>query len=137
MSRIRAIFLVLLIAVPARALAETMNFEDAAAMLGASCGKDIDENCRGVNLDPVRMKDCMARNRDSMTPKCQEDYLRAFNAIQQRVKARAAVAKMCERETAKLCGAQKEDGKLIPCLLIATSGVSARCNQAISAAGYR
>jgi hypothetical protein len=138
MNQIRLISLVFAIAAPALASAQAMNFEDAAAILGASCGKDIDENCRGVNLDPVRMKECLARNRDSVSPKCQDDYLRAFDAIQQRVKARAAVAKMCEREAVKLCpGAQKDDAKIVPCLLTATRGVSARCNQAISAAGYR
>jgi hypothetical protein len=52
MSPIRIILLVFLIAVPSRASAETMNFEQATAILGASCGKDIDDNCRGVNLDP-------------------------------------------------------------------------------------
>ena len=137
MNRIRAVFLVLVIAVPSQVAAQSMNFEDAAAMLGASCGNDIDENCRGVNLDPVRMKECLARNRDSVTPKCQDDYLRAFDAIQQRVKARAAVAKMCERDAPKLCGAQKEEGKVLQCLMSATRGVSARCKQAISVAGYR
>lgn len=138
MNQIQAILLVFVIAAPSPALAQAMNFEDAAAILGASCGKDIDENCRGVNFDPVRMRECLARNRDSVTPKCQDDYPRAFDAIQQRVKARAAVSKMCEREVLKLCaGAQKDDAKTIPCLLTATRGVSPRCNQAMSAAGYR
>ena len=138
MNRIRSILLVFAIAAPSLASAQTMNFEDAAALLGASCGKDIDANCRGVNLDSARLKDCLARNRDSVTPKCQDDYARAFDAIQQRVKARAAVSKTCERDALKLCvGAQKDDAKVIPCLLTAPRGVSARCSQAISAAGYR
>jgi hypothetical protein len=138
MNQIQSILLVFVISVPPLASAQTMNFEAAAAMLGASCGKDIDENCRGVNFDPVRMKECLARNRDSVTPKCQDDYLRAFDAIQQRVKARAALSKMCERDALKLCAsAQKDDAKVIQCLLTAPRGVSARCNQAISAAGYR
>jgi hypothetical protein len=138
MPRIQTIFLVLVIAAPTLASAQTtMNFEDAAALLGASCGKDIDDNCRGVNLDPVRMKECLARNRDSITQQCQEDYLRAFEAIQQRVKARAAVAKMCERDAPKLCGAQMQEGKVLQCLLAATRGISWRCKQAISVAGYR
>ena len=34
-----------------RGVAETVKFEDAAAMLGTSCAKDIDASCRGVNLD--------------------------------------------------------------------------------------
>ena len=138
MNQIRTILLVFAIAAPSLASAQAMNFEDAAALLGASCGKDIDANCRGVNLDSARLKDCLARNRDSVTPKCQDDYARAFDAIQQRVKARAAVSKTCERDALKLCvGAQKDDAKVIPCLLTAPRGVSARCNQAISAAGYR
>jgi hypothetical protein len=137
MNQIRSIFLVLMIAAPSLASAETMNFEDAAAILGASCGKDIDENCRGVNFDPVRLKECLARNRDSVTPKCQDDYLRAFDAILQRVKARGAVSKMCERDALKLCGGQKQEGKVLQCLLTAARGVSARCKQAISMAGYR
>jgi hypothetical protein len=137
MSRIRSIVLVWVAAVPSLASAQAMNYEEAAALLGASCGNDIDANCRGVNLDPVRMKECLARNRDSVTPKCQDDYIKAFDAIQQRVKARAAVAKMCERDAAKLCGAQKEEGQVLQCLQSATRGVSARCKQAISVAGYR
>jgi hypothetical protein len=138
MNQIQSILLVFVLAAPSLVSAQTMNFEDAAALLGASCGKDIDANCRGVNLDSVRLKDCLARNRDSVTPKCQDDYARAFDAIQQRVKARAAVSKTCERDALKLCvGAQKDDAKVIPCLLAAPRGISARCNQAISAAGYR
>src|SRR4051794_38101935 len=138
MNQIRLISLAFVIAAPALASAQTMNFEDAAAMLGASCGKDIDENCRGVNLDPVRMKECLARNRDSVTQRCQDDYPRAFDAIQQRVKARAAVAKACEREAVKLCAtAQKDEARTIQCLLPLTRGVGVRCSQAIGAAGYR
>src|SRR5690349_10750831 len=111
MNQIRLISLVFAITAPALASAQTtMNFEAAAALLGASCGKDIDENCRGVNLDPLRMKECLSRNRDVMSPKCQDDYPRAFEAILQRVKARAAVAKSCERELQKSCAAApKED----------------------------
>jgi hypothetical protein len=137
MIPIRFFLLVLLIAAPSLASAQAMNYEDASALVGASCGKDIDDNCRGVNLDPVRMKECLARNRDSITQQCQDDYLRAFEAIQQRIKARAAVAKMCERDAPKLCGGQKQEGKVLQCLLAATRGISLRCKQAISVAGYR
>jgi|SRR5438552_2065804 len=138
MNQIRLISLVFAITAPALASAQTMNFEAAAALLGASCGKDIDENCRGVNLDPLRMKECLGRNRDVMTPKCRDDYPRAFDAILQRIKARAAVAKMCEHEAQKLCAAApREDAGKLQCLLTATRGVSVKCSQAITAAGYR
>ena len=49
MSPIWIILLVSVVAAPSLASAETMNFEQATAILGASCGKDIDDNCRGVN----------------------------------------------------------------------------------------
>jgi len=116
-----------------------MKFEDAAGMLGESCAKDIDTNCRGVNPDPGRLKDCLTRNQDSLSAQCKNDYFRAFDAIQKRVAARAAVRKLCERDAAKLCGiTQKDVGPAsLDCILTATRGVSARCNQAIGEAGYR
>ena len=132
----RSILLLLLIATPSLASAETMNFESATAILGASCGKDIDANCLGVNLDPVRLKECLARNQDVVSPQCKADYVRAFDAIQKRVAARSAVSKMCERDKQKLCGdAQNGAGSVIECLL-KSRGVSAKCNQAIHEAGY-
>jgi outer membrane protein OmpA-like peptidoglycan-associated protein len=114
-----------------------MKFEDAAGMLGASCAADVGASCRGVNLDAIRLKDCLSRNEDSMSGQCKADYLRAFDAIQKRVAARAAVRKMCDRELVKLCGgAQKDNGSAIECILTAPRGVSARCNQAVAEAGF-
>jgi hypothetical protein len=133
----RSILLILALAMPSLAAAETMSFGDAAALLGKSCGKDIDETCRGVNLDTNRLKDCLYRNLDSMSAQCKADYVIAFDAIQKRIAARAAVAKQCEYEIVKKChGKAKEMTKSLECLL-ATPGVSAKCGQAIGDAGYR
>jgi outer membrane protein OmpA-like peptidoglycan-associated protein len=114
-----------------------MRFEDAAGTLGTSCAADIDANCRGVNLDSIRLKDCLARNEDSMSAQCKTRYVRDFDAILKRVAARAAIRKLCERELVKLCGGvQKDDGNALGCILTATRGVSTKCNQAISEAGF-
>jgi hypothetical protein len=138
MIAVRPLLLVDLLAAPSLASAETMSFEAATATLGKSCGADIDANCRGVNLDANRLKDCLYRNQDSMSAQCKADYIGVFDAIQKRIAARTAVPKMCEREISKLCtGIPKGDSKTIGCLVTATHGVSARCNQAISEAGYR
>ena len=139
MNLIRSIFLVLPIALWSSASAETMRFEDSAAMLAASCAKDIDSNCRGVNPDPTRLKDCLTRNQDVLSPQCKNDYGRAFDAIQKRVAARAAVTKLCARDVTKFCGdIQKGDsGKALECLLAGPRGVSINCNKAIAEAGYR
>ena len=50
-----------------------------------------------------RMKDCLLRNQDVLTPQCKSEYSRAFEAIQKRVAARLAVSKLCERDMVKLC----------------------------------
>lgn len=138
MIQLRPIALVLLIATTPPALAETMSFESAAAILGESCGKDIDANCFGVNFDAPRLKECLARNQDTMSAPCKADYGRAFEAIQKRVAARAAVAKMCERDQKKYCAdAQNVFADVLACLLKGPRGMTLNCNKAITEAGYR
>jgi hypothetical protein len=138
MNPIRLMFFALAIAAGSPASAETMKFEDAAGLLGTSCAKDIDANCRGVNLDPTRMKDCLYRNQDALSPQCKSDYAQAFEAIQKRVAARIAATKLCERDVAKFCaGMPKGSGQAIDCLLAGPRGVSINCNKAIGEAGYR
>lgn len=138
MSLIRFILLALVVAVPSLASAQTMNFEQAAAILGASCGTDIDNSCRGISLDPTRLKDCLRRNDDSISPKCRGDYLRAFSAIEQRVSARANLSKLCNWELNHLCGEVRQDpAKGLQCLLDSTKKATPNCNKAINAAGYR
>jgi len=139
MNPIRLILSIILAAAWSSASAETMRFEEATAMLGTSCAKDIDSNCRGVNPDPTRLKDCLNRNQDVLSPQCRNAYGPAFDAIQKRVAARSAVAKLCARDVAKFCGGvQKGDsGKALECLLAGPRGVSINCNKAIAEAGYR
>jgi hypothetical protein len=121
------------------ALAETMSFENATAILADSCGKDIDANCLGLSLDAQRLKECLTRNQDSVSQQCRADYVRAFDAIQKRVAAHGAVGKLCLREKQKICAdAQAKPGETIDCLLKApTRGLSVACNKALTEAGYR
>src|SRR3954469_12919643 len=131
-----ACLLAVLLATTPLALAQTMSFEEAGAILGASCGKDIADNCRGVNLDPARLKDCLLRNQDVVSAQCKADYPKVFSAVQQRAAARAGVFKVCEREAAKLCpGARKAD--VLQCLNLARRGVGIQCSKTMTDAGYR
>jgi hypothetical protein len=131
-----ACLLAMLFAAPSPAVAQTMSFEEAGATLGASCGKDIDDNCRGVALDPTRLKDCLLRNQDVISAQCKADYPKVFSALQLRAAARASVFKACEREAAKLCpGARKAD--VLQCLNLARRGVGIPCSKTITDAGYR
>src|SRR6187549_3338985 len=139
MKLIRSILFVLPIAAWSPVLAETIKFEESAALLGAACARDIDANCRGVNLDPQRMKDCLLRNQDVLTPQCKSEYSRAFDQIQKRVAARLAVFKLCERDMVKLCpGVQKGDrGAAVDCLLAGPRGIGINCGKSLGEAGYR
>ena len=117
--------------------AEKMTFGDAAALVAQSCGADIEANCRGVNFDANRLRECLSRNTDVISAQCRSDYLRAFDAIQRRILARVGVANACTREIVKLCnGSTKETSKSIGCLTTA-KGVSRNCVQAMDDAGYR
>jgi hypothetical protein len=128
--------LFLVVAAPLPAASETLNFEQAMKVLGASCGADIDNNCRGMNLDPNRLKECFRRN--TISPKCQDDFPRALEAVEQRVSARATVAKLCNWEFNHLCGQVRQDpSKGLQCLLESSKKATPNCNKAIDAAGYR
>jgi hypothetical protein len=123
--------------VPSLAAAQTMSFGDSAGLIASSCGADITANCRGVNLDSNRLKECLSRNQDVVSAQCKATYFKAFEAIQKRIAARVTVANACQREIVKLCGGStKETSKSIPCLMT-TSGVSPRCQQSLGEAGYR
>jgi hypothetical protein len=129
---------VLVFGMPSLAAAETMSFGDAIGMLAKSCSAEIVANCRGVNPDSTRLKECLSRNRDVLSPQCQSDYLAAFDAIQKRVAARVTVANACGREIVKICGGStKETSKSIPCLTTTPKGISNNCLRAIDDAGYR
>ena len=125
-----------MVTAPSLAASQTMSFEQATAILGASCGADIDNNCRGINLDPARLKQCLRRY--SISQKCQDDYPRAFGAIEQRVSARANLSKLCNWELNHLCGPVRQDPeKGLQCLLESSKKATPNCNKAIDAAGYR
>ena len=143
---LRAVFLALLAAIvaalpfmPPVMAAETVNFENSAAILADSCGKDIEANCLGVSLDAPRLKECLSRNGDSVSPQCRADYIKAFDAIQKRIAARSAVWRACERDKQKLCAdMQGKPGETIACLLKAPAkSLGWACNQALGTAGYR
>jgi len=138
MTRIRIALLVLAMCAPSLASAQALKFEEAATLLGASCGKDIDDNCRGVNFDPNRLKECLNRNQDVVSAKCQTDSTRAFSAITQRITARTTLMKLCNWEMNHLCSEFKTDpAKGLQCLLDSTKKATGNCNKAITAAGYR
>ena len=132
-----SILLIVALTVPSLAAAETISFGDSSAVIAKSCGTDIRANCRGVNFDANRLKECLYRNQDVTSPQYKTDFFQSFDAIQKRIAARVTVANACSREIVKLCGGStKETSKSVPCLMTA-KGVSRNCTQALGDAGYR
>src|SRR5882757_10770284 len=133
----RSIIVVVALAAPSLASAQTISFSEGAAILGKSCAPEITANCRGVNIDSTRLKECLYRNQDTMSAACKADYPRAFDAIAKRIAARATVGRECEYEVVKKCGGKgREVFKSLVCLL-ALPTVSARCTKSIGDVGYR
>jgi hypothetical protein len=117
--------------------AQTMSFEQAAKLLLSSCGKDISKYCSKVNIGDGRMRNCLL-NTAAVSAGCKAQYAHVVAGIQKRAEARIAVRKICERDALQLCGSVKiGDGQLLDCLLASKRGISARCSQAITDAGYR
>ena len=139
MTRFQLLLFIIAILAPSLAAAQqSMKFEEAGAMLAASCGKDIDDNCRGVNLDTNGLKECLFRNSDSISPQCKTDFPRAIGGIEQRVAARVGLMKLCNWEMNHLCADVRQDpAKGLQCLLESTKKATPNCNKAISAAGFR
>jgi Cysteine rich repeat len=120
------------------AQAQTASYADAADRLAAACSKDIDEYCRGVNLGSGRMKNCLSQNRDGLSFECKETFTQTFALIEKRAQARMALLKLCDIEVRKLCsGVAKGDSQIFECILTASAGVSRKCSQAITDAGFR
>ena len=120
------------------AVAQTMSFEDAMKVLVASCGRDIDKYCRGVNLGAGRLRACLVANRAKVQPLCLSSAEQAMAAVERRAAARIAVLQICAIDAQRMCSSvQKGDGQILECMLTAQRGTSPKCNQAITAAGYR
>ena len=137
MVRGGSILFIVALTAPSLAAAETMSFGDSAALLAKNCAAEITANCRGVNFNSDRLKECLSRNQDVASPQCKANYLSSFEAIQKRIAARITVANACTREIVKLCnGSTKETSKAVPCLMTA-QGVSRNCTQAMVDAGYK
>ena len=138
MVRGRTILLILALVSPSLAHAEIMTFSEAAALLAKSCGAEITANCRGVNLDSNRLKECLSRNQDVASPQCQGELPACRSTRSRSGSPRASPSPVpAGCEIIKLChGSTKETSKSVPCLLTA-KGVSRNCTQATIDAGYR
>ena len=120
MVRGRFILLIVALTAPSLAAAQTMSFSDGAAILAKSCAPDITANCRGVNIDSNRLKECLSRNQDMISAQCKARLPRAFERSETDRGARHR-GPDAECESRQKCRAR--DGKSIKSLDCLLSGL--------------
>jgi OOP family OmpA-OmpF porin len=121
----------------ASASAQTVSYADAIDRLAVTCGKDIEKFCKKEPLGGGRIKRCLEQNQSHVAPSCIAAMNGLTALLHKRVAARAAVARVCERDRLRLCnGIEPGDGNLLECFSKVKQNVSAACRQIVADAGY-
>jgi hypothetical protein len=119
------------------AAAQTIGYAEAIDILAGSCGEDILKHCKGINLGGGRVEGCLMDS-PKVSQVCKVDLVRVQQLLAARAAAQAAVGEICNRDAQQFCKMTKPGkGHILNCLLKAAPSVSANCNAAIDAAGYR
>ena len=128
--------LVVLAASPSTA--QTIGYAQAIDRLAVSCGKDIDQYCKKVNLGGGRVQQCLDQNQSRVSAGCRATQAEVKALLQKRAAARSYVLQVCDVDIRRLCpGVQPGDGNLLECFFKAENRASPQCRQAVTDAGYR
>lgn len=119
------------------ARADTISYADAVTVLAKDCGADIKKFCKGMNLGNNRIADCLAKNTGKVSPTCTSTLASVAASIQTREQAQIGYKKICAGDMARRCNGVKGDGYILACLIKTEKHVGAKCNQAITDAGWR
>ncbi|RAH99883.1 hypothetical protein DLJ53_19255 [Acuticoccus sediminis] len=138
MRTILAALTLSVLAVSGAANAQTMGYADAIAMLSKQCGGDISKYCSKAVLANFEITDCLVKNQSKLSGSCQGSLVTAVQNIQARTAAQQAAGEVCKTDAARLCKLTVPgQGHILRCLLKAEPSVSAKCNAAITNAGWR
>lgn len=125
------------IAVAGIGRADTMSYADAVTTLAKDCASDIKKVCKGLNLGNNQIQNCLQKNEAKVSPTCTSTLTAVTASIQQRQAAQTGFFKICEHDAAQYCGGMKGEGNILACLLKTKRIDNAKCNQAITDAGWR
>lgn len=118
--------------------AQSLSYADAIDRLARACGKDIEKNCKSVNLGNGAIRRCLDRNQAKISATCRETIPVVFALVEKRAIAQASVVRLCDIDARRLCpGVQPGDGNLLDCALKAAKALSPTCSQALTDAGWR
>lgn len=119
------------------AQAQTISFADAVSLLAKECGSDIKKHCRGVSLGNNAVQACLAKNAGKVSSACTTTLNEVTASIALRLAAQQSVMKVCDGSARQFCKGVKGEAHILQCLLKTEKVDSAKCNQAITDAGWR
>lgn len=118
--------------------AATISFADAMTILARDCGADVKKFCKNENLGNDRIRSCLVENQAKISPVCAQSLVAVIASVEQRLKAQASVVNVCRGDASRWCqGVVAGDAHLLDCLLKTKRVVTAKCNAAITNAGWR
>ncbi|BDG04734.1 cysteine rich repeat-containing protein [Anaeromyxobacter oryzae] len=101
--------------------ADLASIERKVKEVGDACRDDIESYCAGVKTGQGAVLRCLAQNKGSLAPKCQE-------IVQGAQEKYAEFTKACGKDMKKLCkGIPRGEGRVLACLKSRESELSAAC----------
>jgi hypothetical protein len=117
------------------AQAQTISFADAMTVLARDCGADVKKFCNGLNLGNNEIRNCLEGHK--VSPQCTASLASVTASIEQRLAAQASAFKVCATNANQHCKGVKGEVHILQCLIKTERIDSAKCNQAITDAGWR
>lgn len=131
------IFLVSLLAWAGASQAQTISYADAMTVLAQDCGADIKKFCKGLNLGNNQIRNCLEGNQAQVSPQCMSTLASVTASIELRLAAQASVFKVCAGNAKQHCKGVVGEVHILQCLIKTEHIDNAKCNQAITDAGWR
>lgn len=129
----------LLLLTPGVAQAQTIGYGDAMRTLVKACGPAIEKHCPGYVVDEG-LEQCFDQNISAISADCIATLLDTKAMLAQREADQANAVEVCLPDARRLCSNYNVGrGAMLTCLtrVDIRPKVSNRCNQAITAAGWR
>lgn len=118
-------------------MAQTISYADAMTMLAKDCGADVKKYCRGLNLGNNEIRNCLEGNQGEVSPQCTSTLAAVAVSIERRLAAQASVFKICAGNANQHCKGVVGEVHILQCLIKTERIDNAKCNQAITDAGWR
>lgn len=117
--------------------ADTMSYADAVTALADKCGADIKRHCPGVSLANNQVQACLEQHQASVSPTCTATLSEVVTSISVRQAAQLSYFKVCAGDAARHCKGVKGEANILGCLIKTSRIDGAKCDQAITDAGWR